>query len=358
MFSLRDRLRDGGLPVVREVADPSRAARDREPRLGTNRQRGRVEVGPAVAELHPPHLDPLVGRTRAGERSELALRLVDGGEPVAPAPDLERVEIEADHVGASDELRIDATARRDACRAAVDVPAEREERDALRLLPRRMEGQRLRGPVQVGFVRVVPADRAATVRDVLVDRGNRGHRARPKRVELHPRRAAAAPHVEVDAGVQALRVRPVALAVHHAREERLPVDVQGAVDHRTDRPLRERARRERAGCPHDRPSTACGHAVAVRGQRLERAEQRTTGRACTRRRAQPDAVVGGAADLDRHARRTARRPRERRGVCARLDGGADRERSLCGGCQHERCKRDAEPAQHPAEGSLVPCGPC
>ena len=214
------------------------------------------------------------------------------------------------------------------------------------------------GPYRSASSAVVPADRAASVRDVLVDRGNRRHRARPEGVELHPRRAAAAAHVEVDAGVQALRVRPVALAVHHAREEGLPVDVQRAVDDRADRPLGERARRERSCCPHDRPSAACSRAIAVRGQRLERAEQRTTGRACTRRCAQPDAVVGGAAHLDRHARGTARRPGERRSVCARLDGGADRERSLCGGCQHERCKRDAEPAQHPAEGSLVRCGPC
>lgn len=50
--------------------------------------------------------------------------------------------------------------------------------------------------------------------------------------------------------------------------------------------------------------------------------------------------------------------RERRRVGARLDGGVHRERGLCGGCQHERCKRYPEPAQHPAEGSLGPCGPC
>ena len=207
-----------------------RAAGDREPRLGANGERRRVELRPPLAELHPADLDPLVRRARAGERREFALRLVDGAERVAPAPDLHRVQVETDHVRAGDEAGVDAAPVRRSGRAAVDVAAGRQERHAVRLLPRRMERQRFRPHVQVGLVGVVPADRAAAVGDVLPGRGDRGDRAGAQRVELHPRRAAAAAHVEVHAGVEALLVRPVALAVDHAWEERLAVDVQRPID--------------------------------------------------------------------------------------------------------------------------------
>ena len=46
---------------------------------------------------------------------------------------------------------VHAATGRKARRAAVDVPAEGEERDAPRLLPGRVERQCLRRPVQVGF---------------------------------------------------------------------------------------------------------------------------------------------------------------------------------------------------------------
>src|SRR5438132_860405 len=75
--------------------------------------------------------------------SMLARRVVHLAEAVAAAPDLERVEVEADHLGARDQARIDAAAGRKGRRARVEVVRQRQESDAALLGPGGREPERV-----------------------------------------------------------------------------------------------------------------------------------------------------------------------------------------------------------------------
>ena len=125
MVRARDLGADGGRPVVREVADGVRTAGDREPGFRAQRLGCRVEL--IAHAVHSARLDPLERRPTAGERDEIELGVEDVVEAVAAAPVLQRVEVEAEDVGARGEGGIHPAALRQRLGAAVEVVRQRQE---------------------------------------------------------------------------------------------------------------------------------------------------------------------------------------------------------------------------------------
>src|SRR4029450_12007878 len=71
--------------------------------------------------------DPLERRAAACERVEVELRVEDVAEAVVAAPVLQRVEVEAEDVGAGGERRVHALPLRQGARMTVEVVGQREE---------------------------------------------------------------------------------------------------------------------------------------------------------------------------------------------------------------------------------------
>ena len=165
----------------REEPQPLGAGGDREPRLRPHRG-GRDGGRPVVRARHARCLDPLECRLALGELDELPLREVHVDEPLRPAPVLQRVEIEADHVRLRDQPRIDAPTLGERRRARVEVVGERQEAHAVARVDR---GHGLRGqPSPVRLVGIEDADDGARI-------GDRLRRPRPPKARGRPARATA-----------------------------------------------------------------------------------------------------------------------------------------------------------------------
>ena len=176
------------------------------------------------AMFHRPGFDPLERRLPARERDELALHPVDVVDLRDRAPHLDRIRVEADHVGAVEEGRIDLLPVRRRRGPLREVIREREEGDAPR--PLRL-GQLARVPHgDVRLVGVMPADLAGTG-DPGGLRIDGRHRASGEAVELLVRVGAAHAEEEVDAGSDRRGVVRGALAPDHARKDRVAVQAQG-----------------------------------------------------------------------------------------------------------------------------------
>ena len=123
-----DRVGTSLRPGRRPEAEPVRTARDCHPRLGANDGGG--DLGVAARALEVVGLDPLEGGLVARKLDQLTLRVEDVDQPVRPAPLLERVEVEADHVGLGDQRGVHAATPVQRGSARIEVIRQRQEREA------------------------------------------------------------------------------------------------------------------------------------------------------------------------------------------------------------------------------------
>src|SRR4029079_15698542 len=184
-----------------------RPAWDRRPRLGADDGRSRILV--LAAMLHRACLDPLEGRLAAGQRDDLALHPVDVVDLLDVAPALDRIRVEADNVGAREELVVDLASSVGRRRALREVVGHRQERHAPLALRAGKVRRYANGHVR--FVREVPADEARSG-DAGGLRVYGRHRLAREAVELLGGIRAVDADEEVDPGIERRRVVRRALA--------------------------------------------------------------------------------------------------------------------------------------------------